>query len=212
MAQTKDRPPTGATEAQKLSTAERRAQKAAEAAKQRQQRRQRNLILAVVGATALAVIAFLVIRAQTVNRIGTEVPQEGRGHVNEGTALTFKHYPPSSGTHYTQAQPAGVYKQEVPPGNWVHSLEHGYVVALINCTENCDTLFSQMDAVYKALPNSKYGSVKFVATKYSGEFTNGPVPITILAWDNELRLDTVDKDKITQFYKGYVDKGPEDIP
>ncbi len=197
---------------QKITAAERRAQRAAEAQQAQRGRQRRNILLGILGAVVLLLVSGYFLREQYLNQeIGVAVPDEGRGHIAAGTALTFKHSPPSSGTHYPSAQPAGVYRQEVPEGSWVHSLEHGYVAILVKCTTDCNAVFSQLDEIYKNLPNSKYGSVKLVVTPYSKPYTDGDSPLMLMAWDHEQRLATVDRDTITRFYSKFVDKGPEDV-
>jgi Protein of unknown function (DUF3105) len=243
MAQAKQRPPSGKRKpsqpsqptqptpppapkgqptesAQKLAATERRAQRAAEAKAQQKRRQTRFLVIGLVVAAILAVAAALYIREQLVlQTIGVTVPDEGAGHVNDGTPLTFVHSPPSSGKHYPSAQPAGIYAtQEVNEGYWVHSLEHGYVVALVNCDTNCDAIFSQLKDLYDSgLKKSHFGNVKFVATKYSKPFTDGnSPPVTLVAWDHEMELGfdngQLDRKAIQRFYDKFVDKGPEDIP
>lgn len=219
MAQTKDSRPatkgvgdagrgTGAT--QKITAAERRAQRAAEAKAMQQRKQRRNLLIGAAGAVVLLLIAGYFIREAAINQnIGTAVANEGQGHVNTGDALTFTHIPPSSGKHYPTAQPPGIYRQEVPEGFWVHSLEHGYIVVLVKCTTDCDAVYNQLEALYRELPESQFGNVKFVVTPYSKPYTDGEAPITLLAWGYEQKLDRVDRDIITRFYKKFVDKGPE---
>jgi hypothetical protein len=198
---------------QRITVAERRAQRAAEAQQARRGRQRRNILLGVIGAVVLLLAAGYFLREQYLTQqTGVAVPDEGSGHIAAGTELTFAHYPPSSGTHYPSAQPAGVYRQEVPEGSWVHSLEHGYVAILVRCTTDCNAIYDRLDQVYKNLPNSKYGSVKLVVTPYSKPYTDGDSPLMLMAWGHEQRLNTVDRDTITRFYKKFVDKGPEDIP
>jgi len=198
---------------QKITAAERRAQRATEAQQFQRNRQRRNILLGILGAVVLLLVAGYFLREQYINQdIGVAVPDEGRGHIADGTVLTFKHYPPSSGTHYPSAQPAGVYRQEVPEGGWVHSLEHGYIAVLVQCTTDCATVYGQLDTLYKSLPNGKYGTVKLVVTPYSKPYTDGDSPLMLMAWDHEQRLDTVNRDTITRFYNKFVDKGPEDIP
>jgi hypothetical protein len=236
MAQAKQRPPGGKRQAnqpksnqptppknqptepspQRLSAAERRAQHAAEAKRQQQRRQTRNLLIGLAVASLLAVAAFFVIRNQlALQGIGVEVPNEGAEHVNDGTPLTFQHIPPSSGNHYPSAQPAGIYpEQEINEGYWIHSLEHGYVVALVKCTDNCAIVFDQLEGIYDdVLKESRFGNVKFIATKYSKPFTNGNSPlVTLVAWNHEMELDTVDQQQIERFYNKFVDQGPENVP
>ncbi len=206
-------PTATAAAAQKVTAAERRVQRAAEAKAAQQRRQRRNLLLGALGAVVLLVAIGFFAREQYINQsVGTPVADEGRGHVNPGEVLTFKHTPPSSGTHYTSAQPAGIYRQEVQEGLWVHSLEHGYIVVLVKCADACPEVYTQLDEISKRLPDSQFGNKKFVVTSYSKPFTDGDAKITLLAWSHEQKLDTVDEAMITRFYKKFVDKGPELVP
>ncbi|HET8628989.1 MAG TPA: DUF3105 domain-containing protein [Thermomicrobiales bacterium] len=221
MAQTTQKP----SDPQRPSAAERRAARAAEIERARAQQRQRLLIVAA-GAVVLLIIAgvFLarnVQQKQQTNQAAqalmarTKVPDEGRTHVNEGTPIDYKLYPPASGPHFPSPQPAGVYRQEVAMGYWVHSLEHGYVVVLLKCPSGCDDLFNQFQDLYEhGLPKSQFGNVKLVVTPYSHAFSDPgkEAPITLVAWDHEEMLQTFDRAKILEFYNTFVDKGPEQIP
>ncbi len=198
---------------EKITAAERRLQRAAEAKVRQQKKQRRNLLIGAAGALLLLLVAGYFVREALANQnIGTPITSEGQGHVNVGETLTFNHIPPSSGKHYPTAQPPGIYRQEVQEGFWLHSLEHGYVVAAVKCTTDCDAIFNQLEEINKGLPNSQFGNVKFIATPYSKPYTDGDAKITLLAWNNEQKLDSVDKDTITRFYKKFVDKGPELVP
>lgn len=178
-----------------------------------QRKRRRNLLIGAAGAIVLLLIAGYFIREAAINQdIGTAVASEGQGHVNVGDTLTFAHLPPSSGKHYPSAQPPGIYRQEVQEGYWVHSLEHGYIVAAVHCTVDCDAIFNQLETIYNGLPKSQFGNVKFIAIPYSKPATDGDAPIILLAWGYEQKLNTVDRDTIARFYKKFVDKGPEFVP
>lgn len=198
------------------SAVERRAQRATEAKAMQQRRRTRNLLIGLAAATVVALVLALIVRNQlALQKIGTPVADEGRGHVNTTETLNFQHIPPSSGTHYPTAQPAGIYRtQEINEGYWVHSLEHGYVVALVKCTDKCGQTFDELQDIFdKSLPKSSFGNVKFVAVKYDRAFTDGnSPPITMVAWNNEMQLQGIDREQIVDFYKKFVDKGPENVP
>jgi hypothetical protein len=142
------------------------------------------------------------------------VPDEGAQHYREGTPLSYQHYPPSSGPHYPSPQPAGVYQAEVPVGRWMHSLEHGYVVALVRCPDGCPELYQQLGAFYQQAPKGPLGSVKLIVTPYSGDFSDPTkeTPLTLLAWNRELMLPRFDPDAVRAFYTAYVDQGPEAVP
>jgi hypothetical protein len=137
----------------------------------------------------------------------------GASHVNDGQPIVPPHHPPSSGTHYPSAQPAGIYRQEIHFGYWVHSLEHGYVVALVRCDADCAAIFDQLQRLYDTrLPESSFGNVKFIATTYSAPFTSGEARIALVAWGYELLLPGFDADRILGFYERFVDQGPELVP
>ncbi len=210
----KTQPSQSAQERQ--SAVERRAQRAAEAQAMQQRRRTRNLLIGLAAATVVALVVALIVRNQLeLQKIGVAIPDEGRGHVNDTETLSFQHLPPSSGTHYPNAQPAGIYRtQEINQGYWIHSLEHGYIVALVKCPTNCGPVFDELQDIFdKSLPESSFGNVKFLAVKYDQAFTDGnSPPVTLVAWNHEMQLAGVDREQIVKFYKKFVDKGPEKVP
>lgn len=194
----------------KRTGAERRAERAAQAQRAQQQRQRRVLAIALPIALLLALGAFALIRTQQARQVGKAVAieQGTTPHVTDPAQLRYNHYPPSSGPHFNNPQPGGVYDKEVSPGNWIHSLEHGYIVVLLRCPDGCpDTLKQFTDLYQNGLP-------RLVVTPYSGEFSNkaDEQPITVLAWGRELMLPTFDRDTIVAFYSQYVDKGPERVP
>ena len=206
--------PAGATP--KPSAAERRAARAGQARLERQRRQRRNLGIAALGVLVLALAAFALLRYQAANRIGTAVAIEGNNHVNSGTSISYRHYPPSSGTHFGDtATRAGVYREEQPEGSFVHALEHGLDGALVKCADGCPETFRQLEDLYRnGLKQSSFGNVKFIVTPYSKPFSDPgkEAPITLLAWGYEEMLPSFDRDKIIRFYNRYVDKGPEAVP
>ena len=66
---------------------------------------------------------------------GPEVslPDEGNAHVTDAV-IPYKHIPPASGPHYEQPAAYQFNTTEVAEGNWVHSLEHGAIVLLYQCS------------------------------------------------------------------------------
>lgn len=215
-------PPAPTTSGKRTSVAERRAERGAQVQRERAARRRILLIVGTVAAIVVALGALYYLRGKNADqqlidraRQLPAVADEGRDHVNDGTPLNYKHYPPSSGPHFNTPQPAGVYDKEVSPGNWIHSLEHGYVVVLLKCPNGCGDLLAQMRQLYdNELPKSQFGTKKLVVTTYSHAFSDPAkeAPITLLAWDHEEMLPAFDRDKILAFYKAYVDKGPELVP
>jgi hypothetical protein len=166
------------------------------------------------GGLFLALVAFVVLQRLLDDNIGTPVAIQGRTHVEVGMPLAFEHYPPSSGNHYTDPQPSGIYTEEIPEGAWIHSLEHGYIVVLVKCPDGCLDTFFALAELSRDLPPSMFGTVKFIVTPYSHPFSDprAEAPLTLLAWGRERMLQRLDRDTIIQFYKTYVDRGPEPVP
>ena len=162
---------------------------------------------------AIAVIVVLGIgyfiweQFQTAQNGGISVPIAGSQHVPAGTALTFNHYPPSSGNHFDQAQPGGFYTQNVPEGNWIHSLEHGFVTILYKPTLSDDDK-NRLRTYANTAQRSKYNTNKLIVVPYE----RMEAPITVVAWGFELPLQSVDSDRISRFVRARMDKGPADVP
>jgi hypothetical protein len=141
------------------------------------------------------------------NGLGTPMPDEGNKHVNDGDPITYKNYPPSSGTHYSTPASPGFYDTPQKEGNFVHSLEHGYIV-LYYKPDLPDATKQQLKDLMTKLPMSKYNKVKMVIVPY----TNMTTPLAIAAWDRLLLMNDYNYDEIQTFYQQYVDRGPEDVP
>lgn len=139
--------------------------------------------------------------------LGTPVPDEGNTHVDEGTAITYKTYPPSSGTHYGATAPYGFSDTQLAEGEFVHSMEHGSIVIYYKASVSADIKQKLKDA-YTTLPAGKYGKVKLVITPYE----NMTTPLAIAAWDRLLLMNEFNYEEIQTFYSTWVDKGPEDVP
>jgi hypothetical protein len=139
--------------------------------------------------------------------LGTAVPDEGNQHVADDQTITYKNYPPTSGTHYSSPADAGFYATPIAEGHFVHSMEHGYVVLYYKPDLPAATI-QELKDTYTKLPNGKYGKVKIVI----GPYTNMTTPLAIAAWDRLLPMSDYNFDEIKAFYQQYVDKGPEDVP
>ena len=166
------------------------------------------LFIAAVVVLAIAVALYLLLNQSPPRAVGRQVPLEPVTHHQPGTPLTFQNYPPSSGPHYTATQPWGVYQQEVPEGFWVHNLEHGGIIFLYNCPAGCPDLQKQLEDTFKTFPPGKYGQVKLIVAPYSKMQSK----VAAVAWGWILELDQFDREKLLEFYKAHVDRGPEDVP
>ncbi|HLH74080.1 MAG TPA: DUF3105 domain-containing protein [Chloroflexota bacterium] len=147
---------------------------------------------------------------QDASTFGEYVPDEGRTHVAEGSAIAYKANPPASGPHYPSPEPWGIYTNTIAQGYWVHNLEHGGIAVLYDCPNGCQSVIDQLEQAFKTFPRDKYGEVKLVGTPYSGLPNHAQA--AAIAWDYRLIMNTFDVSKVLAFYNAHVDRGPEDIP
>ncbi len=131
----------------------------------------------------------------------------GNDHVSVGEPVDYPVYPPTSGTHWGQWAQPGVYQEPVPAEAFVHSMEHGYVVLLYNCGDDCALTGDEFVAFARSLPPSeKYGYPKIVISADEKIDT----PYALLAWQHYMPLDAWDEAAVLNFYNATMDKGPED--
>ena len=194
---------------------ETRSQKQSKREQVRIQHRRRQLLIRI-GLIAAAVIVVGGIVGYVINNQRPAVvagdrliATEGQGHVATDQRVNYRNNPPSSGQHYGVTAEWGYSASEIIPEVWLHNLEHGGIVFLYHCEADCPELKSSLETLAGQLPKSKYGSIKIVVTSYPDPL---PGTITALAWTRQMDLETFDADALTNFYKRYVDRGPEDVP
>jgi hypothetical protein len=184
----------------------------------RAERRRRSLIWNVIllgGSGLVILIVAIYFVALTTARPGALpgeqlISDEGKGHVPEGSALTFEHYPPSSGAHYGSVARWGVYTEPIAEGVFVHNLEHGGVVFLYDCDAPCPDLVQKFeDLAKKVPPDSRFGSRKILVTPY--DQSKMETPIVALAWNHQLNLPAFDEATMLQWYRRFVNTGPEGL-
>jgi hypothetical protein len=139
--------------------------------------------------------------------------EEDSPHVQECSALSPTHYPPTSGPHYPVWGDPGTYKSVVNPGYWLHSAEHGAVLFLINChrAPACLADFDRFQAIadaYPADPACEMGEKHriiitgdtTIATRYAA-----------VAWNWSLGSDCLDSAAFAGFLTAHYAKAPEDF-
>ena len=176
-------------------------------------RRLRLAGLTVLGAGVVAALAVFVIalgrgpEVDAPERIRIE--NEGRRHVAEADGATHQADPPASGDHYSVWSRYGVFEEPVDPGFWVHNLEHGAIVLLYRCTDDCAQVRADIGKVYASLPDGAFGEVKLLATTYEGDFGSR---FMLIAWNWQEPFDEFDAERIERFYRELLGRGPERAP
>jgi hypothetical protein len=105
--------------------------------------------------------------------------------------------------------PWGFTDQVIPPEYWVHNLEHGGVVLLYNCSQDCTADQATIrEFLNRAPKESQFNEVKLLAVKYVGPGHR----FAMVAWGWRFFMDGWDPGQALAFYTQHVDHGPEAIP
>ena len=182
------------------------------------------LTVGITVALLVAVIGYAVFNA-TKPQPGTKTPDDGREHFN---TLGYGHVPisqtklkpystdpPTSGPHWDVWVQKGIYDTPQSDEMLVHSLEHGYIVIDMSCTQQaCPDLYNQLKSLVLSYD-------KKVILNYRPQTKT---PVAVAAWtrlltfaESELAKNSVGGLVLTQeqqaaimkFVDAYRDKGPE---
>lgn len=177
------------------------------------------VIIVVLAASAVIILDKFNLpnTGQTANSAGQSaplnietMPDEGAVHVEMNQRVNYQAYsrgvPPTSGSHYPQWAQWKYFDDPISPEFFVHNLEHGGIVVLLNCSTDCSTEKQMLHDAYTFLKPSKYGYPKLLVTPYA----NLKTKYALLAWDKLLQTDRLDRPMLEQFYNMFVDRGPED--
>jgi uncharacterized protein DUF3105 len=157
-----------------------------------------------------------------------EPPNQGQGHVEECSKVTYWSNPPSSGPHYPKWALFKTYDEAFPRGYYVHSMEHGAVVLAYKCTGDCTREVAAIQALVDALPGDPLcpdgagggppgtggaggGTSNLIRTRVI--IVPDPlldVPFAATAWGNMLKAQCFDADLVGEFISAHYAKAPED--
>ena len=183
---------------------QKRQEKLAEYQKQLAKRRRSKLVWWIVGSTAAVAIIGLIVASivfappppkeyeagsDGVEIEGVETFENTTEHV-EGE-VDYEQSPPAGGPHNAMWLNCGIYDQPVPNENAVHSMEHGAIWV----TYDADALSDEELAALRAELPSSY----VVLSPYEGIDS----PIVLSAWNQQLKLDSADDERIGQFFEEY---------
>jgi len=152
--------------------------------------------------------------------IGKAIAIQGANHIPDGTKEDYNSNPPTSGSHYADSQPAGIYDKPVPDGNLIHSMEHGAVILWYKPSDNTDNQITEGTESAKIEGLSKqdidrlkqiFSSVS-VSKKIMVPRDSLDVPVALTSWGRLLKLQVIDENQIKTFMETNEDRGPEKAP
>lgn len=166
---------------------------------------------AIIGAVVIVGAIFVTSRPTSTSRdvstealLGTTVEATDaatdRIHVTDPAEMRIlEGEPPTRGPHFAVPQSVGVYQQQVPDGNAIHSLEHGIVWITYNPALVDEDMINQLEDL-----GDEFGSDAIVAPR-----PENASAIAAVSWGQILKLDSFDKAQLDDFVKTNVNRAPE---
>lgn len=168
-------------------------------------------LMIAVGVIVIAFVLVVIVRNTiaentvhgdlSIPDTSTSYPNQGQTHIAVGDSHpAYNSNPPTSGWHYVDPAPWGVYTNQLPDETLVHNLEHGGIWMSYKDPTNQDIINQLLDIA------SKYPSHIIVEPRPQNDS-----PIAIAAWGHLLKMDTVNADVIYAFIRRYRKHGPENV-
>lgn len=120
-------------------------------------------------------------------------------HVADGTLGPNPPLTPAGGPHYVGPLRAGVYEQQVPDGNAIHSLEHGLVWISYQPDQVTTAVFEGLEDIA-----SDFGRDVILAPRVENSS-----PIIVVSWGQRLVLETIDDQLVRDFITTNRNRSPE---
>jgi len=162
--------------------------------------------IAIGTLVVLGVIVGLAVRSGGVANPGElqgeAVEDQGRGHISIGQDHEpYNSNPPTSGQHWPQPAPWGIYDEEQSDEQLVHNLEHGGV-----------NVFYKLE-----LPKEQVSRLEDLVRPYRVKVILAPrganeTLVALTSWGRILKLNEFDEEKIKTFIKNNRNRGPEFVP
>lgn len=137
--------------------------------------------------------------------VGIGYPCEGQSHVEEPDELVWDTNPPQSGPHLGQwERTRGEHTEVVPRGNWIHNLEHGWVVLLHDCPAACDAELQVLRDVVAQRPDARL--------LLTPDPDLDPPRFAAVSWTWVYETDAPDLATLLCFVDQHHRQAPEDVP
>ena len=176
-------------------------------------------VFASAAAPAYACTSIDKVQPAASGELGQVQPDMGNQHVQVGDKVTYPVCPPASGRHVNQSgfgpllpKVYGPEDQRAPNG-WVHNLEHGGLVLLYSCDKGAcdDAEIQKLQAFSQGFPNSPVCNLQpGIVGPVVARFEQMPTRYAALVWDRALYLDTLDVQKIYDFFTRYAERVASD--
>jgi len=148
---------------------------------------------------------------QPTQRVGFVATDLGRGHVGQGESVSYLYCPPTSGQHYNVQNLSPLRRDfygpndKLTPGNWIHNLEHGYVVILYRGDPGAEAL-DTLESIMENAPPGPLSAACGLPNKVIGvRFDDMSTPYGAVSWDRALLLETLDAEQLATYAAQWQD-------
>ncbi len=165
--------------------------------------------LAVIAGVGVLLVAGLAVAAITFAAVnggnsgglpaGTQVFAEN-DHTHVNGAVNYDHNPPAGGPHNPVQLNCGVYTQQVPKENAVHSLEHGAVWITYQPTLPA----SDVARLQQLVVSSYVGTEKYIILS---PYLGLPSPVVASAWGAQLSVPQASDSRLADFIHHFAGGG-----
>lgn len=139
----------------------------------------------------------------------TQYPPVASPHVDLCSDVTYGSNPPTSGPHYPTWAAYTTFDFAVPPGFWVHDLEHGGVVVTYNCPDGCADDVASLQAFLDARPADPLCDPPVHARIVVTPDPDLDARFAASAWGWALESDHFDLDALGAFLDAHYGHAPE---
>lgn len=133
------------------------------------------------------------------------------GHFPICSELTWDHYPPLGGPHYTVWAAFKEYNQYLPPGFWMHNLEHGGLVFLYNCPTGCPEQVATLRQWIQMLPPENASCPNTIRRAILAPDSLLESDFAVIAWGHSMTSNCLDSLEYSKFMQDHFRKTIEDI-
>jgi len=151
-------------------------------------------------------------------RLGFPVTDLGTSHVRDtNEVIDYTYCPPGSGPHWSVGGEAPAPRDFYQPGDslapqqWLHNLEHGFVLVLYSCGadgKSCpsEEEFAKLRTIYDQTPSTDGAVTCRVPNKVLvARFDRMATRFAYVAWDRELLADEVVPEQGITFAEQWID-------
>ncbi len=157
------------------------------------------IVIAVVVVFAIIFRTPLGFESSDDPLLGEAVSFPTSNHVPDGSLGPNPPLTPAGGPHYVQPLRAGIYEQQIPDGNAIHSLEHGMVWISYQPDEVTAPTFETIEGIA-----SDFGRDVILSPRVENSS-----PIIVVSWGRRLVMEDVDEQLVRDFITTNRNRSPE---